>query len=547
MSGGRRSVHVESCRAGNPHACGRGRRRAIRALVAGFWVAAAATAGPVVVSPDRDPGGDGRLESSVRYRTFARPHDHPAALLALPEALPVRDLQALDLLLRRPRTTGGDGPRLSGFGRVAAPEDPTRGDLGVGGIDLAWRPDELISVGVVAGGRMDAFGGGTTGRPACDSSPIDSNPMPRLAARATAFDGLGFGGESATEVSPVLGDRLFQAANTGDDLRGTFLATRAVLRPVAGTSVGVVATRGGGVDGDASLVGFDVAHAIAGQRVDAWVQQSMGASGPGDEESDRAAVGASLGGAVGGVRYGVGWRRIGDGFTSGLGSAGTPGSHAMTGRLGWSLPLDAIPFLRTWEFGVRARVDTDLALDPMRMQLDIDAMRLVATSGDVMEFGIQQARRATDETFSETALVERFRVAVASNPGRPLRLGAGLTFGDPQGSTAATWQGTARWAPSGGFDLGGTLALDRTLDERRAVDTIRTAVEGGFGVGRSGNLRARVGFDAAQARLTIGQSLGVDLDRVTSISLAIEQEWPTAADVADDGVVRVRVGGSFRF
>jgi hypothetical protein len=258
-------------------------------------------------------------------------------------------------------------------------------------------------------------------------------------------------------------------------------------------------------------------------------------------------MGASLGGAVGGVRYGVGWRRIGDGFESGLGSTGARGSHAMTGRLGWALPIDAVPFFRTWEFGVRARFDTDLEFDPRRLQLDIDALRLVATTGDTLEFGIRQERSGAGGDFVQADLVERFRVAVASSGARPLRLGAGFEFGDEVRGTAATWQGTARWAPGGGFDLGGSLALDRTLDDRRATDTIRTSIDGGFGLGRSASIRTRVGFDAARSRLTVGQSLGLALDHALSISVAIEQEWPTIEDPAAEGIVRARLGGSLTF
>ena len=530
-------------------------RRALagRLLVVGvLGLVGTAMSGPVSPSPDRDLAPGLTLPAPAdRLAILARPLDDPAALIAGPALFDARDLEPLDFLHRRP--TGGETlPTVGGFGRIARSEDPTRGDLGVGGLDLSWRPDDMLSVGLVAGGRMDAIGGGRPGVGAIDHDLLDpgpwpSDPVPALAARARAFDGLGFGGESASEVSPFQINRAYRASGSADDLRSTFLATRAVLRPVDGTSVGFVATRGGGADGDASLVGVDVAQNVAGQRVEAWIQQAMGASGPGEPESDRAAMGASLGGAVGGVRYGVGWRRIGDGFESGLGSTGARGSHAMTGRVGWSLPIEAIPFVRTWEFGVRARFDTDLEFDPRRLQLDIDAMRLVATTGDALEFGIRQERAGVGGDFMQADLVERFRVAVASSGSRPLRLGAGFEFGDEVRGTAASWNGTARWAPGGGFDLGGSLALDRTLDDRRATDTIRTAVDGGFGLGRIGNLRTRVGFDAARARVSVGQSIGLDLDHGASISVAIEQEWPTLPEPGQEGTVRARIGGSFEF
>lgn len=528
---------------------------AAAAVVLVATASAVPAAGPTTPTPDRDLELLDRVsKSTVRYRTLARPLDDPTSLM-MPaggmSSVASRDLETLDLLLQRPGGPVANLPSVSGFGRVAASDDPTRGDLGVGGVDLSWRADDVLAVGVVAGGRMDrahaASGPSTLGSELLAPSPWPSDPVPQLAARATAFDGLGFGGESAAEVSPLVADRMYGAASAGDDLRGTFLATRAVLRPTDGTSVGFVATRGGGFDGDASVVGVDLSQSLAGQRLDAWVQQSMGASGPGDDASDRSAIGASLGGSLAGVRYGVGWRRIGDGFSSGLGASGTRGTHAMTGRVAWAIPIEAIPGLRSWEVGVRARFDTDLELDPQRLDLDIDAMRLVATSGDTIEFGIRQSRVDTGGTFGERDLVERFRVAVTSNPNRPLRLGAGVTFGDPQGVTATTWKGTARWAPGGGFDLGGSLALDQTLDDREAADTIRTAIDGGFGIGRAASIRTRLGFDAARARLTLGQSIGFEINHAASVSMAIEQEWPTAAGVPEEGVVRARLGGSFRF
>ena len=531
--------------------CGVSAARLLGVVVLGL--AGPAICGPVTLSPDRDLAPGLSLPSSPdRWRVLARPLDDPAALLAGPVELDPRDLEPLDLLLRRP-TSRDAVPTLGGFGRVSRSDDPTRGDLGVGGLDLSWRPDDMLSVGLVAGGRLDAVGrAGWPGATAShldllDPGPWPTDPVPALAARATAFDGLGFGGESAAEVSPFVSDRAYQASSAADDLRGTFLATRAVLRPLDGTSVGFVATRGGGSDGDASLVGVDVAQTLAGQRVEAWIQQAMGASGVGEQESDRAAMGASLGGALGGVRYGVGWRRIGDGFESGLGSTANRGSHAMTGRLGWALPIESIPFVRSWEFGVRARFDTDLEFDPRRLQLDIDALRLVGTGGDALEFGIRQERTGVGTDFQHADLVERFRVAVASSAARPLRLGAGFEFGDEVRGTAASWQGSARWAPGGGFDLGGSLALDQAIDDRRAADTIRTSIDGGFGVGKVASIRTRIGFDAARARLSVGQSLGLDLDHALSISVAIEQEWPTIEDPGQDGVVRARIGGSFSF
>lgn len=517
----------------------------------GDMVAAACTAacaivlGPAIVhagaEPVPRPAGEGILHELVLDRRVERPTD-------LFDARLDGNSDLASFLTRRstPRSTP---PRLSGFGRVAASEDPAEGRLGIGGVDLTWRPDPILSIGVMAGGPMDVVDA-TRGHPdPGDLASFGDAPdraVPDLAGRSTAFDGLGFGGESAADVSPFLADRVYRSTGA-TDLRSTFAATRAVLRPLGGTSVGLVATRGGGRDGDASLVGFDVSQAMAGQQVDAWIQQSMG--GPGDEDrgSDRSAFGASLGGDLAGIRYGVGWRRIGRGFESGLGSTGRAGSHAMTGRLDWRLPIDGIPLIRSWEVGVRARYETDLAMDPSRFLVDIDAMRLTATSGDTIEFGIRQERMTDATAFEASNLVERFRLAVASDASRPLRIGGGVTFGDPEGLAATTWEGKARWAPGGGFDLGGVISIDETFAGREASDTIRTAVDGRFGLGRLGTALTRVDFDARRRRLAVVQAIGLDFDAATSLSVSVEQDWPTEPRPGEDGVVRARIGGSFRF
>ena len=57
------------------------------------------------------------------------------------------------------------------------------------------------------------------------------------------------------------------------------------------------------------------------------------------------------------------------------------GSHAMLGRMGWSVPLDGLGFLKSWEFGIRTRVDTDLEFDPRAIDLVIDAARFLTVNG----------------------------------------------------------------------------------------------------------------------------------------------------------------------
>ena len=95
------------------------------------------------------------------------------------------------------RTTG---PRLQGFGRVLAADDPSAAALGTGGVDLSWRPDDRLAIAMVAGGGLDRL----------DRSRIDTSllaedwptdPVRALRAGPTSFNGLDFGGWNAAAVS----------------------------------------------------------------------------------------------------------------------------------------------------------------------------------------------------------------------------------------------------------------------------------------------------------------------------------------------------------
>ncbi|MEE2972765.1 MAG: hypothetical protein VX672_06545 [Planctomycetota bacterium] len=439
-------------------------------------------------------------------------------------------------------------PRIGGFGRLRDTVDPTVGRRGIGGLDLSWRADERISIAVVAGGRMNAIDGGRIGAaPGPTVLEEAETSLENLAGRPTSFDGLGFGGELASEVSPFEAGRVFQSAGTEDDLRAAFLATRAVFQPGRGTRFGFVVTNGGSEDGDVSVFGFDLSQELAGHRLDAWVQQSSGIAGDGDGEQDRSAIGASLAGRVVGLSYSMGWRRIGDGFESGLGNAGRPGSHALSGRLDWGIDLVELPLVKRWEFGVRARYDTDLDFEANTLGLNLDATRLLMESGDRIEFGLRQIRRQDGVNLDEIDTHERFRLAVISDPRQAVRWRSEVTFGDPDDTVGTSWRGSARWSPGGGFDLGGTIRVDRPIDGGETRETMRTAIDGGFRIGAVADIRSRVDYDAANEAISLGQGIGIRLRNAASVSITVEQKLPSTRGVDQVSRFRARVGGRFEF
>lgn len=500
--------------------------------------------GVVVPVPDLDVPLPSTTALDSTYSSLALPLDSGIVDLR------ARDLEVLDLILRKDIKDSAM-PRVGAFGRISGVEDPTRGTLGVGGIDIDWRPSSTLSVAVVAGGQIDAsdaFRTDDRDRFDWDQDTAGLDDAVRLASRSVAFDGLGFGGESASEANPFAGDRLFNTPSDADGLERSFIATRAVLRPSSGSSIGFVATRGGGRSGDHSLLGFDIDQSIGGQRVQAWVQHSMGDSGGLEAQTDRSAVGASIGGTVGSIEYGVAWRRLGDGFDSGLGNVGSVGSHAMLGRMGWSVPLDGLGFLKSWKFGIRTRVDTDLEFDPRAIDLVIDAARFLTVSGDQMSFGIEQKHRTRSEADRITEdQQERFRVGIDTNPNRPLRLGGSVAFGDPAGVIATAWQGAARWRAAPGIDLGGAIALDERIDGIAAGDTLRTSFDGRAALDERATLAARISFDAAAERISLGQEVGLRVARDAFISFRVDQHLPSSRDSKARPALRASIKGSFRF
>lgn len=504
-------------------------------LAAVLWVPSSASASIVAGSTTFEPDTQNTLLPGIRLPGAAGSMSHHP------------DLDILQLV-KKPSLTA---PVIDGFGQIQPPSDPEDGELGIGGLEMAWNPDELFSVAMVVGGRMGAMDSDWSAAEHQDTGPSFDEAITGLTGAPTAFNGLGFGGLFGAEIDPFNAGRVFVPNQAEDDLAAAFIATRAKFRPSEATTFGFVATRGGAASQDTSIFGFDVAQEIGEHQVEAWLQQSLGSSDRSKVESDRSAIGASLGGDLFGLRYAVGWRRIGDGFESGLGATGARGSHAMLGRIDGGIALESIPFLRRWEFGLQARVDTDLELDPNAVDLDIDAIRLVATTGDRLEFGVRQAKRIQTQEFSETEREiethERYRIGISSNPSRSVQWQGQVDFGDPEANIVATWKGRARWSPGGGFQIGGMLAADRRLDDRRTNETLRAAVDGGFGIGRAGTVRSRFGFDGSSSQVSLGHSIGWNLDHNASIAISVEQDLPVIVMDGRTPVTRTRLSGRFEF
>jgi hypothetical protein len=293
---------------------------------------------------------------------------------------------------------------------------------------------------------------------------------------------------------------------------------------------------------------LDVDQMIAGQRVQAWVQHAMGDSGNSEVQADRSAVGASIDGAIGGIEYGIAWRRLGDGFESGLGNVGSIGSHAMLARMGWSIPLEGLGFLKSWEFGIRTRVDADLEFDPRSIDLVIDVARFLTVTGDQVKLGIEQKRRIEAEADRITEdQQERFRVGIDTNPDRPLRLGGSVAFGDSVGVVETAWQGAARWRAAPGIDLGTAIAFDRRIDGITSRETLQTSFDGRATLDAWATVAARITFDAAQERISLGQEIGVRVARDATLSLRIDQALPSNRDSQSRPALRASIKGSFRF
>ena len=457
------------------------------------------------------------------------------------------EIGSLDILDVRP-PSAATAPRITGIGRVTGGQDPDDAVLGTGGVDLSWRPDDRISVAMIAGGMMDRIdeGGFNHARSSFEVEPID--PLESLAGRSKAFDGLDFGGFSASPVSPFDSNRVMTPVMAEDRLRSMFLATRAIVRPLDGTSIGFIATHGGSVENDRSLVGFDLGQRIGTHRVDVWFQQSLGSQDQ-DEISgqDRMALGASLGGSLDSLRYKVGWRQIGDAFESGLGRSGTASANSLVGSLDWALPIEGLPLLARVELGVSAAMDADAEFDADLVDIEIDAIRFISRKGHRLELGMVQQLRPDLVDGEGLVSSERYRVAVQSDPSAALKLRGQVDLGEHGSDTSAMWNGAARWNPGGGFHIGGSVRAESRTDDIEMRETILTSIDGGFKVGRHASINSSLGFDAARDHLSLGHSLGWAIQNNASLSLRVEQQLPITGSSADSLNVRASIGGRFTF
>lgn len=440
---------------------------------------------------------------------------------------------------------------LGAFGRLRSGHDPLDGTLGRGGVDLSWRPDRSLSVAMVAGGAMDAIDGHRIGSgigPGVASiEPWPSDRISSLEGRSTAFDGLEFGGSSATAVNPFDSNRVLADTDSNDRLQSTFVATRALMRPSDGTSIGFVATHGGGADSNCSVVGVDLGQEIGSHRIDVWFQQSLGAREAEGADGDRTALGASLAGSIESVRYSLGWRRIGTEFKSGLGSSGQTGTSTISGRFNWSVPLAGISLLERVEVGVAAEVDTDSELEPSHVGIELDAVRLVTTGGHHVEVGMVHELRSDGSEESELTSFDRYRVALVSNPSSPIRLRGEVDLGESSSPASAVWNGSARWTPGGGFHLGGAVRAESRTDDLELRETLKTSINGGFGVGKNVVFRSSLGLDSFSDRLSLGHSLDLSLNTNAAISVSIEQQLPMVSSPTETVMTRARIGGKFTF
>ena len=442
---------------------------------------------------------------------------------------------------------------LNAFGRLRGEHDPFDGTLGRGGIDLSWRPDRSLSVAMVAGGAMDAIdgdriGGGTgSGIGFASIEPWPSDRISPLQSRSTAFDGLDFGGPNASAVNPFDSNRVLADTDAGDRLQSTFVATRAIMRPSDATSIGFVATHGGGADSNCSVVGVDLGQEIGSHRIDVWFQQSLGAREVEAADGDRTALGASLAGSIDSLRYSLGWRRIGTDFKTGLGRSAQTGTSTISGRFNWSAPLVGLSLLERVEVGVSAEVDTDSELEPSKVGIELDAVRLVTTGGHHLEVGLVHELRPDGSEENELVSFERYRVALVSDPSSPIRLRGQVDLGESSSPTSAVWNGSARWTPGGGFHLGGSVRAESRSDDLELRETLKTSIDGGFGVGQDAVFRSSLGLDSFSDRLSLGHSIDLSLNANAAISVSIEQQVPMVPSPTETVMTRARIGGKFTF
>ena len=478
--------------------------------------------------------------------------DSPLQTFDLHSSTPWAESGSLDVLGLVPASNATPA-RIKAVGRLNGGDDPGDATLGMGGVDLSWRPDKRISIAMIAGGMMDRFDGGgsdPTGRKPRSAfrDPLARDPLGSLAGRTAAFDGLDFGGFSAAAVKPFDHGRAMRVSTKRDRLQSMFMATRAIMRPADGTSIGFIATHGGSLEEDRSLFGVDLGHEIGGHRVDLWFQQSLGSLEEDDVSTqDRMALGASLGGSIASLRYRLGWRQVGESFESGLGSSGSGGVNSLLGSLDWGAPISGLSFIERVEIGVAAIVDADADFDPNKVDIEIDAIRFVGSAGHRIELGMIQKMRPDLITGEGLSSQEQYRVAVVSDPSLPLKLQGQVDLGEHHSDSAARWNGSARWTPGGGFHLGGSVRAESRTDEIELRETLQTSIESGFSLGQDAAFRSSLGFDSARDRLSLGHSLGLTLQTNAALSIRLEQQLPVTTDSQEPVQIRASIGGKFEF
>ena len=471
----------------------------------------------------------------------------PYPSLELQPSTPWSDAGSLDILELVPTSTSTP-PKIEAIGRLNGRADPNDGTLGMGGVDLSWRPDERISIAMIAGGMMDRFDEGDVRGSGLDADSGSRDPLALLGGRTSAFDGLDFGGFSATSVTPFDSGRAMTPSTNEDRLRSMFMATRAIVKPGDGTSIGFVATHGGSMEPDRSLVGVDLGQQIGNHRVDVWIQQSLGSMREDAiSNEDRMALGASLGGSIDSLRYRVGWTQIGESFESGLGRSGSGSANSLLGSMDWKVPIRSLNLIDRVEIGVAAVVDADAEFDPNKVDIKVDAIRFVTNEGHRLELGMVQQLRPDAIDGVGLSSQERYRMAVVSDPSSPFKVQGQVDLGEQGSGSNAIWNGTARWNPGGGFHLGGSVRAESRNEDLELRETILTSIDGGFKVGGDAAFQSSMGFDSARDRLSVRQSVGWSFQNNAALSIRFEQQLPISTASTDPVQIRASIGGKFEF
>ena len=91
------------------------------------------------------------------------------------------------------------------------------------------------------------------------------------------------------------------------------------------------------------------------------------------------------------------------------------------------------------------------------------------------------------------------------------------------------------------------MLVEQAPESMAEEDTVVTRLDGGFGVGRSGNVRSRLDFDSRTGRLSFRHAVGVQLSSNATVSLSLEQHLPIASRSTERVDLRARFGGRIEF